>query len=58
MKMQAIVLSQADILMGEFKLSLQNICLIRYSAAQSVCEKHYKQPLESLMHKKDTLYAE
>ena len=58
MKMQAIVLSQADILMGEFKLSLQNICLISYSAAQSVCEKHYKRPLESLVHKKDTLYTE
>ena len=46
------------ILKGELKLPLQNICLISHSAAQSVCEKHYKRPLESLVHKKDTLYTE
>ena len=48
------------ILKGELKLPLQNICLtlISYSSAQSVCEKHYKRPLESLVHKKDTLYTE
>ena len=45
---------------GRVKTSLQNICLtlISYSSAQSVCEKHYKRPLESLVHKKDTLYTE